>query len=270
MLTPTLTQQAPSKTKSSLTITLTEPLVILRNVDTAGAQSLPGGIAPPSVLRGLLALDLSKASRISSIEVELQASSFASWSEGGSRPHSSMSLSNLFWTVSGLGTSEDRKIFSATQVFFHAASEPSTRRSLSVDPGVSHYTNESEHSQPPPPAFRPTPPEAEPTLPVPAPIHAAGDAPQRGRMRVRRRSSADHLVFQRDPVAHLNRPAAPSPLSLPPSTEQEETAHTPTSARFVESPTTSTSSFAPVGTPAPARKPPPPIPMTVWLNLNLF
>jgi hypothetical protein len=74
--------------KSSLTITLTEPLVILRTVDIAGAQSLPGGVAPPSVVRGLLALDLSKASRISCIQVELQATSFSSWSEGLSYVHS--------------------------------------------------------------------------------------------------------------------------------------------------------------------------------------
>jgi hypothetical protein len=82
----TSTQQAPSK--SSLTITLTEPLVILRTVDVAGAQSLPGAGAPPSVVRGLLALDLSKASRILTIEVELQAISYSSWSEGVSYAHS--------------------------------------------------------------------------------------------------------------------------------------------------------------------------------------
>jgi arrestin-related trafficking adapter 3/6 len=81
----TSTQQTPSK--SSLTITLTESLVILRTVDVAGAQSTPGGGAP-SVVRGLLALDLSKASRISTIEVELQAISYSSWSEGVSYAHS--------------------------------------------------------------------------------------------------------------------------------------------------------------------------------------
>ncbi|KAI9454606.1 hypothetical protein F5148DRAFT_423904 [Russula earlei] len=220
MLNPSQSQHAPSK--SSLTITLTEPLVILRTADTSGAA--------PSVLRGLLALDLSKASRISSIEVELQASSCASWTEG-------------------LGTTEVRKIFGATQVFFRAAS--CARRSLSVDPGVSHYTNENENGHPPT-----TPPEAEidpapPALPVPPPVHA-NDVNERGRMRVRRRSSADHLVFQRDPVAHLNRPAAPSPLSFPPTTEEEVTTQTPTLVQFVDSPSASVSSFPPVGTPSPA------------------
>lgn len=79
-------QQLPSK--SSLSITLTEPFVILRTVDAAGSQSLLGEFAPPSVLRGLLALDLSKASKISSIQIELQATSYASWSEGMSHAHS--------------------------------------------------------------------------------------------------------------------------------------------------------------------------------------
>ena len=75
----------PTPSKNSLTITLTEPLVILRTIDVAGVQSPQGGgVSHPSMLRGLLALDLAKANRISSIEVELQAISHASWSEGAS------------------------------------------------------------------------------------------------------------------------------------------------------------------------------------------
>jgi hypothetical protein len=143
-----------------------------------------------------------------------------------------------------MGTSEEQKLFSATQVFFRAASSQPSRRSLSVEPGVSHHPNDSEHHQPPPPF--PPPPQAEPTLPL-APVHVP-DVSQRGRMRVRRRSSADHLVFQRDPVAHLNDPSAPSPLSIPPTMEEGVVAHTPTSAHFVESPSASSSSF-PVETP---------------------
>jgi hypothetical protein len=81
------TQQLPSK--SSLSITLTEPFVILRTVDTGGSEPALGEFAPPSVLRGLLALDLSKASKISSIQIELQGTSCASWSEGMSRARSS-------------------------------------------------------------------------------------------------------------------------------------------------------------------------------------
>ena len=76
----THSQHLPSK--NSLSITLTEPFVILRTVDAAGSQPLLDEFAPPSVLRGLLALDLSKASKISNIQIELQATSCASWSEG--------------------------------------------------------------------------------------------------------------------------------------------------------------------------------------------
>ncbi|KAH9062207.1 hypothetical protein EDB87DRAFT_1559472 [Lactarius vividus] len=240
-----LSQTQPTPSKNSLTITLTEPVVILRSVDVAGVQSPPGGGAsPPSMIRGLLALDLAKASRISSIQVELQAISHASWSEGTSIPPNS-----------GLGTSETRKIYSATQVFFHAASSPSNRRSLSVDPGISHYANESEHHQPPPP-FPSSPPPPFPVieraLTAPAPVHVSDETRQRGR-RVRRRSSADHLVFQRDPVAHHNRPPAPSPLSFPPTTEEDAAVHTPTSSHFASSLSSSSSSSPTVETPAAAR-----------------
>jgi hypothetical protein len=157
-------------------------------------------------------------------------------------------------------------LYSATQVFFRTAPSPSSRRSLSVEPGLPHHANDSEHQQPPPPLLS-SPPEAEPALPVPPPVHVSADTSQRGRMRVRRRSSADHLVFQRDPVAHLNRPAAPSPLSFPPTSEEEVIAHTPTSTQFVESPSTSISSFPHVETPASARKLRPPITPTM---LNPF
>ena len=242
-----MSQHVPSK--SSLTITLTEPLVILRTTDVAGGHSLPGGSAPPSAVRGLLALDLSKASRISSIEVELMAISYSSWSEGPS-PSSLLLLHDSFSTVSGIGTSEHRKFFSATQIFFRAPSSPSTRRSLSVDPNGFHDATDGEHYHLPPP-----PPDVEPALPVPAPLYVAGDPPQRGGMRVRRRSSADHLVFQRDPVAHLSRPLAPSPLSFRPTAEEEATVHTPTSSHFVESPSTSISSLPHVETPSTARRP---------------
>lgn len=244
----TPTQHVPPS-KSSLTITLTEPLVILRTADVAGAYALSGGVAAPSAVRGLLALDLSKASRISSIEVELMAVSYSSWCEGTSRLH--FSLGDSFSIVSGIGTSEERKIFSATQIFFRAASSPSTRRSLSVDPNGSHDATDTEHYHPLPP-----PSDAEPALPAPAPLYVVGDPPQRGGMRVRRRSSADNLVFQRDPVAHLSRPLAPSPLSFRPTTEEEATVvHTPTSSHFVESPSTTISSLPHVEAPSAARRP---------------
>jgi hypothetical protein len=128
---------------------------------------------------------------------------------------------------------------------------------MSVDPGVSPYASASPPST--------SPPETE-SLQTPAPIHLLDSASQRGRMRLRRRSSADNLVFQRDPVAHLNRPLAPSSLSLALATEEVAT-HTPTSSHFVQSPTSSTSSNPLVESPTPAcGSPPPPNPPTALLN----
>ena len=144
--------------------------------------------------------------------------------------------------VSGLGTSEESKLHSATQVFFHAAPSPSSRRSLSVEPGLYQGFNDP---------------------PLPSPVYVAGDTSQRGRMRVRRRSSADNLVFQRDPVAHLNHPPAPSPLSFPPRSEEEVIAHTPTSAYFVESPSSPISS---IEMSTSARELQPPSTPTILLN----
>jgi hypothetical protein len=130
---------------------------------------------------------------------------------------------------------------------------------MSVDPGVSPYAN--EHQQPSPP---PTSPAETGPLQTPAPIHLLDSASQRGRMRLRRRSSADNLVFQRDPVAHLNRPLAPSQLSPPLATEEEVI---PTSSHVVQSPTTPTSSTPLVETPSPAcGSTPPPNLSTALLN----
>ncbi|KAI0265135.1 hypothetical protein BC834DRAFT_196012 [Gloeopeniophorella convolvens] len=55
----------PTPSKNALTITLTEPLVILRTVTIGGTQSPGDELAPPSMLRGLLALDLVKPTRVS-------------------------------------------------------------------------------------------------------------------------------------------------------------------------------------------------------------
>jgi hypothetical protein len=168
------TQPHHYPSKSSLSITLTEPFVILRN-DV-------GEFARSSILRGQLALDLSKVSKISSIQIELQGISHTPWAKGMSPGPSVQGLS-----FGPRTTAEhiQHKFFSATQVSFGAASLPSSRQFLSVEPGVSHH--DGHYQLPPLP-----PPEAKLALPVPAPVHVAGDTSQRSRMRVRRRSSADN------------------------------------------------------------------------------
>ena len=65
----------PSKT--GLSIKLTESAVFLRSASHASRAN-----AQPSVVRGLLTLQLAKATKISSIELELYAKVASSWSEG--------------------------------------------------------------------------------------------------------------------------------------------------------------------------------------------
>ena len=74
-----------SHSAMSLDIRLTEAVVFLRTVDTAARRPLPNPDAP-SVVRGLLTLDLPKPTRISSIELELVAKTNNNWSEGPSHP----------------------------------------------------------------------------------------------------------------------------------------------------------------------------------------
>lgn len=67
------------KNLNPLSIRLTESAVFLRS-DGAGRRR--GGGSRPSMLRGLLTLDLSKPTRITSIEMELQAKAVTAWPEG--------------------------------------------------------------------------------------------------------------------------------------------------------------------------------------------
>ena len=67
--------------KNPLTIRLTESAVFLRP-DGTGRQSCDRDDSRPSMLRGLLTLELTKPTRISSIELELVARTVVSWPEG--------------------------------------------------------------------------------------------------------------------------------------------------------------------------------------------
>src|SRR6266702_2536587 len=68
--------------KNSLSISLIDPIVFLRGVDSSSWRSTVHENAPPSILRGLLTLCLTKPTRISSIQVELIGQSVTTWSEG--------------------------------------------------------------------------------------------------------------------------------------------------------------------------------------------
>ncbi|KIM87620.1 hypothetical protein PILCRDRAFT_4046 [Piloderma croceum F 1598] len=88
--------------KNSLTISLAESVVFRTN----GRR--PNDPSPPSMLRGLLILNLCKPTRISSIELELTGKSTASWPQAvGSRC---------------VNVTEEHEIFNASTVFFRAGS----------------------------------------------------------------------------------------------------------------------------------------------------
>ena len=59
--------------KNSLSIRLTEPVVSLRSTAESAFRHHDGDVLPPAIIRGLLTLELAKPTKISSIELKLQA-----------------------------------------------------------------------------------------------------------------------------------------------------------------------------------------------------
>ncbi|KAH9013783.1 hypothetical protein EDB84DRAFT_881480 [Lactarius hengduanensis] len=114
--------------KNSLSISLIDPIVFLRGVDYSSRRSIAHENAPPSILRGLLTLCLTKPTRISSIQVDLVGQSVVTWSEGTVRP---------------IEMRDETKLFSASQTFFQAPQ----RRAFSA-PGENEFAGRV--SSPPP------------------------------------------------------------------------------------------------------------------------
>ena len=73
------------KEKSRLTIRLAEPVVYLKDVDFSGKDRTHNELSPPSIVRGILVLHLSKPTKICSIDIELTAKSSTYHSERTSR-----------------------------------------------------------------------------------------------------------------------------------------------------------------------------------------
>ncbi len=127
--------------RNSVSIRLTESAVFLRTDDSAGRSRIPE--ARSSLLRGLLILELVKPTKITSIELKLQATSSTSWPEG-MQPldHPGQTLYNM---ATGFGArradvTEKTKVFSISAVLFNA--EPPPRRTASVGPGVAYLNEE--------------------------------------------------------------------------------------------------------------------------------
>ena len=73
---------AMGRHKRPASIRLTESVLFLKNADHARRSNRPDRTVPTSMLRGLLILDISKPTRISSIELHLTGKVMTSWPEG--------------------------------------------------------------------------------------------------------------------------------------------------------------------------------------------
>ncbi|GLB37733.1 putative cyclin binding protein [Lyophyllum shimeji] len=180
--------------KNPLTIRLTESAVFLRS-DGTGRRN-HGRESRPSLLRGLLVLELAKPTRITSIELELVAKSSTAWPEGiGARRTE---------------VTEEHKLFHAETVYFRAG-KVQTRRNSSIGPGAAAYyhgggyESDDQHT----PSYTPRD-QHEAGLREPTPLYDTGVA-----RRSARRLSADSSFFQRVPLSHEEYSVPPTPPYSP-------------------------------------------------------
>jgi hypothetical protein len=73
-----------------LLISLVEPVVYLKSAGFSGRRLTRNGLVPPSMIRGVLTLRLSKPTKISSIGIELTAKSYIRL------PHGTLSILNHY------------------------------------------------------------------------------------------------------------------------------------------------------------------------------
>lgn len=119
------------RTTNTLSLRLTESAVFLRT--RPGRRSNES--SPPSILRGLLVLDLAKPTSISSIELELVATTSTAWPEGfGARR---------------IEVTEEHTVFHVSVIYFRAGQAPA-RRPTSVGPGISLHDGYEDWDESPP------------------------------------------------------------------------------------------------------------------------
>ncbi|KAF5380353.1 hypothetical protein D9615_004690 [Tricholomella constricta] len=183
-----------SDKKNPLTIRLTESAVYLRS-DGSGRRNR-GQESRPSMLRGLLVMELSKNTRISSIELELLARSCTAWPEGiGARR---------------TDITEEHTLFHAETVYFRAR-KVQTRRNSSIGPGAAYrygetgYESDDQHTSSYTPRNYQEAGYGE--------SHAPPESGIQGRSS--RRLSADSSFFQRVPLSHEEFPVSPTPPYSP-------------------------------------------------------
>ncbi|KAI0002225.1 hypothetical protein BJV74DRAFT_986079 [Russula compacta] len=181
----------PPSHKNTLSISLAESLLFLRSADISTHRSTTVANTPPSILRGLLILTLVKPTRISSIQVELVGESVTTWIEGPSTRYQAE-------------MQDKNKLFSVTQTFFRAPRITTRRRALSLEPGLSYYTDEFDSINHNPPPLSSLTRDHRPAQQI-----SPADLP-RGRERGRARLSVNEYSTQREPQDLQS----PSPLAL--------------------------------------------------------
>lgn len=192
--------------KNTLCIRLTESVVFLRTSNPTGRDYNQDNAAP-GIVRGLLTLNIVKPTRISSIEIELQGKATTSSFEGvGARR---------------IEVTEQHKVFTASTVFFQAASFPSTRRTASVGPGLPDrdYDHEYAHDEAHHPgeySSVPSPQHAPHPNGLPSPVfypRSASVDPRQLSSSMGGHSFSDNTVLQRDSHA----PHHQDTIHLPPT-----------------------------------------------------
>lgn len=210
-----------SPNKNCLSIRLSESAVFLRT-DAATGRRRNVDAPRTSILRGLLTLELVKPTKITSIDIELQATTSTAWPEGiGARR---------------IEVTEQHRVFHASTVYF-CAGKTQSRRTASIGPGVTLPNEEfEEHDWDDPLSYTPRGNE----MVVPADAHDNGGTswtahgsqqytlpthypyrPNRSPtpppvQRNQRRVSVDSPNYQRLPVSHHEEyDAAPIPPYSP-------------------------------------------------------
>ncbi|KAG1824348.1 uncharacterized protein BJ212DRAFT_1319518 [Suillus subaureus] len=191
--------------KNTLCIRLTESVVFLRTSNPTGRDYNQDNAAP-GIVRGLLTLDIVKPTRISSIEIELQGKATTSAFEGvGARR---------------IEVTEQHKVFTASTVFFQAASSPSARRTASVGPGLPDRDYDHDHTydelhHPGEYSSVPSPQHAPHPNGFPSPVfntRSASMDPRQLSSSTSGRSFSDNTILQRDNTSHF----PPTPPYSPP------------------------------------------------------
>ncbi|KAF9643117.1 hypothetical protein BDM02DRAFT_3132643 [Thelephora ganbajun] len=177
--------------EKNLTIRLAEPVIYLKDVDFSGRRRTHNELSPPSVVRGLLVLHLSRPTKICSIDIELAAKSSTHYPEGvGSRR---------------VEVTEEHQLYSSSTVYFRQdAGGHHSRRAMSLGPASSSTTMEEDDAS----SF---------DFDIDQEDNEISRPRQRTRdeFRGRRGASVDLHSFHRDVVSHHTTTYTPSPAYIP-------------------------------------------------------